>query len=405
MKTKAACSHSFRPAFSLGSLSLGYPVAAGRRPWVAELAFEFCSGCLFVKTIHPLPTDDLSGENFYSSKVAKVVSDHDTEFAQMTVDRLGLTADATVLEIGSGDGNLLSTFVARGMRGIGVDPAPHESEQYPFELVPGFFTPAVAEEFKSAGLLPDLVIANYVLELIPDIEEFLASVAAILNPSSRFVFEVPYLLDFMKAPRLDGFAHLRCNWFTAHSIYALCEGQGLGVEAIEHIPHYRGGTLRAWIRSSASNPPGETERRLLDAESRALTPEGFAAFQDQNRALREDLRTQLLQGTHGALIGYGGGLKAATLLNWLGITDKDIAFSVDADPNKQGKVIPLANIPIRPLSELAKLSAKEPVSVVLLAFDHQTEIVEDLKKLLPESARIIRMLPRFNVDALHEARS
>lgn len=405
METKSPCSHSFQPAFSLGSLSLGYPVAAGRRPWVAELAFQFCADCLFVKTIHPLPSDDLSDENFYSSKVAKVVGEHDAAFAEMSVARLGLTSDSTVLEIGSGDGNLLSAFIAKGMKGIGVDPAPHASEQYPFELVHGFYTQAVADGFKAAGIAPKLVIANYVLELIPDIEGFLAAVGTILTPDSRFVFEVPYLLDFMRTPRLDGFAHLRCNWFTAHSIYALCEGQGLGVEAIEHIPDYRGGTLRAWIRNSASNPPGETEKRLLASETNTLTPEGFEAFQNRNRALREDLRTQLLRGTYGALVGYGGGLKAATLVNWLGITEKDIAFSVDADPNKQGKVIPLANIPIRPLSELATLSAKEPVSVVLLAFDHQTEIVEDLKKLLPENARIIRMLPQFNVDALHEARS
>lgn len=405
MEPKTPCSHSFHPAFSLGSLSLGYPVAAGRRPWVAELAFEFCSECLFVKTIHPLPAGDLSGENFYSSKVAKIVSEHDAAFAEMSIDRLGLKADATVLEIGSGDGNLLSAFVARGITGIGVDPAPHETEKYPFELIHGFYTPEVAADLKARGVVPELVIANYVLELIPDIEGFLASVGTILGDQSRFVFEVPYLLDFMRAPRLDGFAHLRCNWFTAHSIYALCEGQGLGVEAIEHIPDYRGGTLRAWIRRAPSSPPGETESRLLASETQSLTPEGFEIFQNRNRALREELRDQLLQGTHGALVGYGGGLKAATLVNWLGITDKDIAFSVDADPNKQGKVIPLANIPIRPLSELASLSAKEPVSVVLLAFDHQTEIVEDLKKLLPENARIIRMLPRFNVDVLHEARS
>ncbi len=397
---KTPCSHQFHPAFSLGPLSLGYPIVPGGKTWVAELAFEQCAHCLLVKTVNQLPTETLAHENFYSSKVAQVVSSHDAAFAQMATQRAGIAPGQIVLEIGSGDGNLLNLFAAKGATTIGVDPAPHSGEKYAFDFIQGFYTQETCERLLAENRAPDLVIANYVLELIPDIEDFLKSVANVLKPSSHFVFEVPYLSDFMKTPRLDGFAHLRCNWFTATSVYSLCEGQGLGVTAIEHLPEYRGGTLRVWTKVGESEVAGPVEKRLLEEEAAFFSPAMFELFQARNNRLREDVRSRLLAAAHaGALVGYGGGLKAATLVNWLGLGKSDFSFIVDADPNKQGKLMPLANIPILPVSALTD-SKQDGLSVVLLAFDHQSEVLADLKGKLPTGSQFIRIFPSYTVESL-----
>src|SRR5690606_1731842 len=118
--------------------SLGYPTPPGAPTWSEELAFNYCAACSLVKTVNPLPPEVLPKENFYSSKVAQVVSDHDREFVEHVAKKASLKNGDVVLEIGSGDGNLLSLFVDKGFKGIGVDPAPHESET-PFEQICGFF--------------------------------------------------------------------------------------------------------------------------------------------------------------------------------------------------------------------------------------------------------------------------
>src|SRR5690606_1546289 len=102
----------------------------------------------------------------------------------------------------------------------------------------------------------------------------------------------------------------------------------------------------AWLKKGDSQAIGDAERRLLTVEEQAVRPERFEQFQRQISALRDEVKKRLAEHP-GPIVGYGGGLKAATLVNWLSLTSNELPFVVDGDPHKQGKVIPLANIPIR----------------------------------------------------------
>ncbi len=87
-----------------------------------------------------------------------------------------------------------------------------------------------------------------------------------------------------------------------------------------------------------------------------------------------------------------GGLKACTLLNWLHLDYRSIEMVVDRDPNKQGKAIPMAGIPI---GSPEALPSTTPIQVLMLALDHSTEVEDFLYSHCAPGSRIVYLLTSF----------
>ena len=52
------------------------------------------------------------------------------------------------------------------------------------------------------------------------------------------------------------------------------------------------------------------------------------------------------------VIGYGAPAKATTILNYFGITDKEIEFTIDDNLLKHNKFIPETNIQIKQVNDI-----------------------------------------------------
>jgi SAM-dependent methyltransferase len=387
------------PLFDLGTLPLGFPVeverAADGGVWQQPLELVLCRDCLLAQTVHLVPAGALRSENFYASERSRLVTQHDAAFATMMPARLGLRGDASILEVGCGDGSLLDRLRDAGFqRLVGLEPSIHRDKAYGYPVVEGELDAATVQRLRADTGAPDLIVANYVLELIPHLGPFMANLAALAAPGGRIVVEVPYLIDFMRTFRLDGFAHLRCGWFTARALVGAFRTAGLTVVDIEHDPTYRGGTLRATAAGAVAGAASRTVSELLAAEEAALTPSAIAAFRDRIAAQRDAIASRLRQLRDGGLpvYGYGGGLKASTLVNWLRLTCRDVAWTADLDPNKQGRLIPVANIPIRPVDDLPERSGPA-AAVLMLALDHAIEVEELLRRRLAPGSLIVYAVP------------
>jgi hypothetical protein len=168
---------TLRFVFDLGVLPLGFPVALdearSEKLWRERLAIYLCEQCGLAQTAHDLPPEQLITENLYASSVAQVVRTHDEKFVREVVQQLGLRRDTLILEIGCGDGALLRCFHRLGFNNlIGIEPAIHPSVAYPFPVIRGFFDTQVVQRLIHDGKQPDLIICNYVLELVPEIRTF-----------------------------------------------------------------------------------------------------------------------------------------------------------------------------------------------------------------------------------------
>jgi SAM-dependent methyltransferase len=380
--------------FDLGVMPLGFPVPRDQAAavWRAPLALAICRRCSMVQTECQLPAALLVSETFYTSLRSASIADHDRAFADDLMRRGLATEDSLVMEVGCSDGALLEKLRHRGFRRLlGIEPSPHPGLTYPAEVVAGLFDDDMVRRLLEESREPDVVIANHVLDGVPRPGEFIANLARVVKPGASLIVEVPYVADFVRTFRLDGFVHSRNSWFTAAALIYALRAAGLSVDAIEHDAQYRGGTLRAFARRTPETPLPSAVTALLEREADALSAPSCAAF----RAAVAHLRQRILVGIQGLggtpLYVYGGGLKAAGILNWLGLTRRDIACAVDNDPHKQGRLIPGVDIPIEPVDTLWRQQA--PIAVLNLALDHRAEVEPELLARLPAGSIIVDALP------------
>src|SRR6266487_3849087 len=253
--------------FDLGVLPLGYPVTAAQAPfvWQRPLAMAICRRCAMVQTEYQLPAGLLVTETFYTSHRSASIADHDRAFAEGLLSRGLAHADSMVLEVGCSDGALLEKLRERGFRRLlGIEPSPHADLLYHAELRTGLFDDDMVRRLKDEAREPDVVIANHVLDGVPHPGEFIVNLSRVLKLDAALIIEVPYVVDFIRTFRLDGFVHSRNSWFTAAALVHALKTAGLRVDDIEHDEIYRGGTLRAFARRAPDAPLPSAVTALLE---------------------------------------------------------------------------------------------------------------------------------------------
>lgn len=388
--------------FELGTLPLGSPIEASEalvnQVWREELEFVICDQCCLVQTIHTIPDEKLVSENLYPSDSSKLVSDHDEQFSSTIPSLLSLSKDSLILEIGCGDGSLLRRLCQKGFTNlVGVDHSIHSKKEYPFEVIADFFNADVVRILMNSGRYPNCIIANYILELVPDLDLFFSNLATLMQKGSFLVIEVPYLSDFVSNFRIDGFAHLRRSWFTINSLVYALDKHNMGIVSIDHDTDYRGGTLRVIAKKEYQTEISNLILNWKNKEREELNSCSFNLFRDKINRLRHDIKAKIaqLRESEIPIYGYGGGIKASTLVNWLSLTSEEIKMTVDIDPNKHQKMIPIANIPIRPVADLFSEERDAKIAVIILALDHVSEVEKLLLRRLGKGSLIIYLLPEF----------
>ena len=390
-------------AFRLGNLPLGYPVDINMTedPWSEELALHIEYENFSVQSNAIIPPEELDRENFYSSDVSHETLKHYSEIAERVKKLFGNDTNKTILEIGCGDGALLNLFRDTGFSVIGVEPCVHDQKEYGYTVYKQYFDHDVVEEIKKDTDLIDCIVFNHVVELVPDIEAFFECLAQVASDKCFLLFESPYFGSFVKNMRIDGFAHIICNWLTFNRVSYLCKKTGFGILDLDLLSDFRGGTMSVLAQKvSETYEYSEDVEKTLRDERQALSPENIAAFRSKIQAIKSSALSIIrqLQGERIDIIGYGGGIKASSLANFLELTTRDIPYTLDMDPNKQGKKIPVAGIPILdPEVKIAEL--KDSVAVLIFALDHKQEITQYLCAQLPLGSKIIDV---FQTEKLTE---
>ena len=103
-----------------------------------------------------------------------------------------------VVELASNDGYLLRNVVARGIPVLGIEPARNvaaAAEQAGVPTLVALLRPrAGARSWPPRDGAADLVVGNNVLAQVPDFNDFVAGIAALLKPEGVVTLEFPHLL-------------------------------------------------------------------------------------------------------------------------------------------------------------------------------------------------------------------
>ena len=362
-----------------------------------------CTACLLVQVDAVVPASDIFNDDYaYFSSMSESWLRHCERYVATMVDRFGLGPQSRVIEIASNDGYMLQYFVARDVPVLGVEPSANTAETAIAKGVPTevrFFGLETARDLAARGLSADLLAAKNVMAHVPDINDFVAGVEAVLKPDGVFTVEFPHLLCTSRNVQFDQIYHEHYTYLSLLAIDNVVARHGLRVFDVTRHPTH-GGSLRVFICKGAAAHPETADVERIRGEERAAgldTADGYTGFTAKAEAARDGLRAFLdaARAEGKTVAGYGAAAKGNTLLNYAGVTAADVTAIADRSPAKQGRLAPGSRIPI--VTPKAMLAAK-PDYVLILPWNLADEIKGEIAAMREWGGRSVIAIPTLQID-------
>jgi SAM-dependent methyltransferase len=359
------------------------------------LTVVFCSDCSLLQIRETVDPEILFGSDYpYYSSVSPSLLAHFEASAADVMRRRRLESTSQVVELASNDGYLLRHYLARGIRVLGVDPAPGPARralEAGIDTRIAFFSLDYAEQLAREGIAADVVHANNVLAHVADTNGFVAGIAILLKEDGEAIIECPYVEDLVSHCEFDTIYHQHLCYFSVASVSALLRRHGLYVNRVEHTPIH-GGSLRLF--AGKTERPDTSVLDLLAGESRRRLGEAryYVDFGARVLALRDSLRSLLddIRRDGARIAGYGAAAKACTLMSFVDIDGDDLDYVVDRNAFKHGRYMPGNHLPILPTEHLLR---DMPDYLLILSWNFADEVIAQQSGYASAGGRFVVPIP------------
>jgi SAM-dependent methyltransferase len=361
-----------------------------------------CDNCFLVQIDEFVSPDEIFSDYAYLSSYSDSWVEHARQYVEMISERLGLGSGSHVVEIASNDGYLLQHFVAKGVPCLGVEPAANVAEiarGKGIETEACFFGEESAKRIASNYRKADLILGNNVLAHVPNIHDFVQGLKELLAEGGTVTMEFPHLLKLMEFNQFDTIYHEHFSYLSFFVVEKIFASHGLTLYDVDEVPTH-GGSIRIYARHAedAAKPVGAAVERLRNREFEAGLDrlDAYVSFTEQvketKRALLEFLIRVNREGK--TVVGYGAPGKGNTLLNYCGIREDFLAYTVDRNPLKQGRYTPGTRIPILAPE---KIRETRPDYILILPWNLKEEISKQHDYVADWGGRFVVPIPKVEV--------
>jgi hypothetical protein len=362
-----------------------------------------CHKCFLVQVNEYVSgTEIFGGEYAYFSSYSDSWLAHARRYVEMITSRLQLNATSKVIELASNDGYLLQYFKERGIPCLGIEPAENCAEVAKSKGIPSicrFFGVQTAKDLVAQGERADLLLGNNVLAHVPDLNDFVGGIKILLAEKGTNTMEFPHLVPTMEGNQFDSMYQEHYCYFSFHTIERVFAAHGLTLFDVEELPTH-GGSLRIYARHSedTSRPVTERVTRMREREFEM----GYADLKVYHDFAEKVVQTKhkllelliRLRREGNRIAAYGAPGKAATLLNYCGVREDLIEFTVDRNPYKHGRFMPGVRIPVFPTERIAEV---KPDYVVILPWNLKDEILEQLAYIREWGGKFVLPIPEATI--------
>ena len=360
-----------------------------------------CSRCFLVQLApFQTPTSIFLEDYAYFSSFSTSWLEHCRRYTEDMIERLGLDGSSQVIELASNDGYLLQYFQRAGVPVLGIEPTASTAQVAIDKGIPTrveFWGVATARAV-AAETQADLLLGNNVLAYVPDINDFVAGMKLALAGGGTITIEFPHLLKLIELNQWDTIYHEHSSYLSFGTVARVFEAHGLRLYDVQELPTH-GGSLRIFgCHADDERPQSRAVRDLLERE-RAAGLEDIQTYLDYGERVIADKRQVVsllhdLKAAGNAIAGYGAPAKGNTLLNYCGIGRDVIDFTCDANPHKQGHMLPGTHIPI--LAPEA-INEHRPDVVLILPWNIKDEIMGQLGHIREWGGRFAARSPELRI--------
>lgn len=402
-RCRASGSKNLTTVLNLGNQQLTgvFPRSRDEQLTEGPLELVWCPDSGLLQLAVSFDASEMYGENYgYRSGLNQSMVAHLTRKVLHLSKNAHLQSGDVVLDIGSNDCTSLKAYDVSGTERIGMDPTGNKFRQfYPddIKLIADFFSAAA---FYSASSKPAKIVTS--IAMFYDLEDpvsFARDVHSILEPDGIWHFEQSYMPSMLRTTSYDTICHEHLEFYSLGAVKRIVEQADLKIIDVQ-MNGVNGGSFAVSVakKNSSRRPNTAVIQWLLEQEERMglNTPRPFRDFEERVFRHRDDLRRLLhsLTADGKRILGYGASTKGNVLLQFCGITDKELLAIADVNPDKFGSFTPGTHIPI--VSE-ADARAMNPDYYLVLPWHFKEGILRREEAFLDRGGKMIFPFPEIEI--------
>ncbi len=361
-----------------------------------------CSRCFLVQLDEYVSPGEIFSEYAYFSSYSDSWVEHARRYTEAMIERFKIGSKSKVMEIASNDGYLLQHFVAKGVPVLGIEPAANVAAVAVEKGIPTtarFFGQESARGLVAEHGHADLLLGNNVLAHTPALNDFVAGMKIALKPHGVLTMEFPHLLRLMEENQFDTIYHEHFSYFSFITVEQVFAKHGITLFDVEELPSH-GGSLRIYGRHTEDEGKAVadrvTELKQREIDTGVSKIETYALFEERVKEAKRKILAFLIDVKRAGkvVVGYGAPGKGNTLLNYCGIRQDFIDYTVDRSPHKQGRYTPGTHIPI---VHPDRIRQTRPDYLFILPWNLREEIMEAAAYIREWGGRFVVPIPEVKV--------
>ncbi|MCY1669390.1 class I SAM-dependent methyltransferase [Rhizobium sp. SL86] len=388
-------------------LQLGYQELTGVFPAANQpvtsgpLELVWCQDSGLLQLAHTYNSSEMYGDNYgYRSGLNASMVRHLTHKIGFLEKFSDIAPGDVVLDIGSNDCTSLKAYKTPGIERIGIDPTGAKFHQYypdDVKLVPDFFNEA---NFRKVSQKQAKIVTS--IAMFYDLDDpiaFARDIASILDKNGVWHFEQSYMPAMLRTVSYDTICHEHLEYYSLGVVNLILEAAGLRVVDVQ-MNGINGGSfaVTAAFKGSSHKANDAVINWLLEQEDRMglNTVRPFREFEDRVYRHRADL-TRLLKALAAdgkKVFGYGASTKGNVTLQFCGITQNELPYIAEVNPEKFGKETPGTRIPI--ISE-TEARAMEPDYFLVLPWHFKEGILQREQEYIAKGGKFIFPFPEIEI--------
>jgi C-methyltransferase C-terminal domain/Putative zinc binding domain len=357
------------------------------------------SGLLQLKQSYSL--GEMYGDNYgYRSGLNQSMVRHLTHKINALEKILSLNPTDIVIDIGSNDATSLRAYKSKCKK-VGIDPTGLKFKEFytdEIELLPDFFSKDVFTS-KYANEKAKIITSIAMFYDLENPVSFVFEIESILDDNGIWHFEQSYMPSMLRTNSYDTICHEHLEFYSFKVVKELLERCTMRVMDVQ-MNAINGGSFA--VTACKKNAPYKSNRAIIDwtikqEDDMALnTPKPYREFEERVYKHRTSLKEliEALVDDGKKIFGYGASTKGNVLLQFCGLTSKQIPYIAEVNEQKFGCYTPGTNIPI-----ISEREAKEmnPNYFLVLPWHFKHSILEREREFSENGGKFIFPLPEIEI--------
>ena len=356
----------------------------------APLNLVYCNNCQLLQLEHTAPQEIMYKKFYwYKSGVTKTMREGLKELYKDIKKNCQIKPGEVILDIGANDGTLLNYFKKDKIITVGCEPAKNFKDELKKNChfsINNFWHSKYLKKIPNKYRKLKVISAIGMFYDLEDPSKFIKHAADALDYDGTFVAQLMCSHSMFKTNDLGNICHEHLEYYSYNSLKYLFEKNGLKIFKISENK-INGGSYRIYCKKNIKKSISYKEKTSYNEIVKFIK-----RVRSNKKTTLKFIKKSVKSGKK--IFLYGASTKGNTLLQYYGLSNKEIPFASERTAAKWGKYTIGSGIKILSEENARKL---KPDYFFVMHYGFINEFVRREKKWLSSGGKFILPYPKFKI--------